>query len=131
MYKKYPNLPLLELKFLISLREKNALQEVVLLNGKKYHKTDFECLGVFIQNWANTAGLFEDGGFSGQAITTYYTTVFVEHISGYYAIFQNDELVYTISNCSEELLEDIQNHDIKCFKEAKRRYANGNDICDE
>ena len=130
MYKKYPNLPLLENKFLMILQNKNVLQEIEM-GGKKYPKTNFECLGVFIQNWVNTAGLFENGGFSGQALTTYYTTVFVEHMSGYYAIFQNNDLVYTISNCSEELLEDIQNHDIKCFKEAKGRYANGNDICDE
>lgn len=120
----YPNLPLLEHKFLTHLMENGDCKVVETREGEKYVDTNFECLGVFIQNWPNTAGLFDDGGFSGQMICDYYTTVFVEHKSECYAIFQDNDLVYTVGRPSEELLEDIKNHDLKAYLYAKKRYSN-------
>lgn len=83
----------------------------------------FEILGVFQQSWPNTAGLFENGGFSGQAMSTYYTTVIKDEFTGYYGIFQGNSLVYAINNEEnatlnlDRLYEDIDNHQIKPLKE--------------
>ena len=124
MYPEYPNLPLLENKFLMYLK----------LNDKEvekdgYKKHNFECLGVFLQYWPNTAGLAEDGGFSGQAISTYYTTVFAEHESHNAAIFQNNDLIYVLSEMNENFMDDLEHHDIKPLKFARMRYTN--ELCDE
>lgn len=122
MYPVYPNLPLLEEKFKYYL-DSNGIIITKTRDGKKYSRHDIECLGVFIQNWSNTAGLFESGGFSGQAMSSYYTTVMTDYMTGCYAVFQNNDLVYVIEGESEELLKDLENHTIKPFKTAIRAYS--------
>ena len=122
MYPKYPNLPLLENKFLMYLKEDNSCKHIEL-DGKEYPKCSFECLGVFLQTWPNTAGLFEDGGCSGQALSSYYTTVFIEHESHHIAVYQNNELVYVLTGMNKAFQEDLNNHTIEPIKIARTRYA--------
>ena len=89
-------------------------------------KINLEILGVFTQSWPNNAGLFENGNFSGQCISTYYTTVVYESFSDCYGIFQNNNLVYIIKGTNENLLNDIDNHTIKCLKDINY-YTNGSE----
>ena len=116
---EYPNLPLLEEKF------KSNLTVDGYLTYNRYGKCVFEVLGVFLQHWANTAGLFEDGGMSGQAMSAYYTTVMKLTVDDklYSAVFQGNNLVYVIYGLPETLIEDVNNHDVKCFRIAKDRYV--------
>ena len=130
MYSEYPNLQLLEEKFKHELI-RQGVDVYVSPEFKEYMEKNhydppykFELLGVFKQYWPNTAGLFEDGGFSGQAMSSYYTSVFKELTSNYYAVFQSNRLVYTISEANEKFIEDLNNHTIKCVKEAFKAYTN-------
>lgn len=135
MITQYPNLPLLEYKFLTFLKEHDRL--VIKDNFTRYN---FECLGVFLQCWPNTAGLFEDGGFSGQSLSEYYTTVFIEHESHNVAVFQKNELVYVLGDMNENFSEDLFNHSIKPYKIALNKYVDTpqqkeeeeeNELCNE
>lgn len=136
----FPNLQLIGERFYTSIKEvANQIAQVNYENNKTmmeenpdYFKThsklptevNFEILGLFQQFWPNTAGLFENGGFSGQSMSTYYTTVLRDNLTGYHAVFQDNDLVYAITNSFEdgelnveEFYKDIDNHSIKPLKE--------------
>lgn len=136
----FPNLQLIGERFYIAIKE--VADKVIQINYENnqklveenpdYFKTHpklptdigFEILGLFQQFWPNTAGLFENGGFSGQSMSTYYTTVLRDNLTGYHAVFQDNDLVYAITNSFEdgelnieEFYKDIDNHSIKPLKE--------------
>ena len=136
----FPNLQLIGERFYSAINEELEIifsenKEIIEVQTKAnpdIYKTkpkpkllpEFEILAVFVQNWPNTAGLYEDGGFSGSALSNYYTTVIYEAVSDTYGIFQKNGLVYLIKGTNENVLEDINNHSIKCLKEARERYIN-------
>ena len=138
-WSNFPNLQLIGERFYNVLQiTADQLREKVFLfiqekdtEDPEYFKTHtrplmemrFEILGVFQQCWPNTAGLFENGGFSGQEFSTYYTTVIRDEFTGYYGVFQGNDLVYAINNTEDSILnlerlyQDIETNQIKPLKE--------------
>mgnify|MGYP003304440528 CR=1 FL=1 len=92
-------------KVFIFIQEKDKEDpEYFKTHARPLMEMRFEILGVFQQSWPNTAGLFENGGLSGQAISTYYTTVIYDEFTGYYGVFQENNLVYAINNWEKAVL---------------------------
>lgn len=139
-WRGFPNLQLIGERFYVAIKsiiDKTVHENFLTIketmeNDPEYYKTNpkppteaqFEILGVFQQFWPNTAGLFENGGFSGQELTTYYTTVLRDNLTGYHAVFQGNSLVYAITNSFEDgefdadaFYKDVDNHSIKPLKE--------------
>lgn len=109
MRAEYPNLPLIEEKF------RNLFHD--MLNDG----FDFE-VQVFKQTFPNTAGIFEDGGMSGQAFTDQYITVIYDHQKNIYGVYGGNQLAYALYDPNEIVQVDMQNRDMATLKHAFRRY---------
>lgn len=59
---------------------------------------------MFPQVWGDTSLGF--GGIGGQAMTTVYTTVVIDDVSGWCGVFFGERLAYIILNPNEKFYED-------------------------
>ena len=118
----YPNLELIEYIF----KEKVAQNHPELLPIEDANIS----ADVFLQTWPNTAGGFDQGGFSGQAFTTQYTTVMTEVFSIHegndvkytfaFGVFFGNKMAYMLTNPNESFYEDLEKREIKSIKNATK-----------
>lgn len=125
---KYPNLELIEYKFLQEITE-------IVPDYKKYYYTDVSAI-VFPQTWASTALGF--GGFGGSAMTKAYTTVMrlylyprsytttntIEHEPEIFGIFFDDRFAYIVNgdHASDEFFDDLNHRNMTSVQVAPQRY---------
>lgn len=60
---------------------------------------------MFPQTWGSTALGF--GGVGGQAMTSAYTIVVIDDISGYCSVFFGERLAYSIKNPAQTFFDDV------------------------
>lgn len=119
MRAKYPNLELIEFK----------CKEMAI---ELYPKADWDFynsyLDVFIQHWSTTARGFDfNGGFSGQAITPEYITVFSVYDkdgNDYYIVCFGNDIAYDVLNPNESFLKDLRDRNMASQKHM-RKYIGG------
>lgn len=71
----------------------------------------------FQQTFPNTAGIFEDGGMSGQAFITQNIDIYIDTNNGLVYVFGNDKLAYIIKKPNYDMLfRDILRHRIYSIK---------------
>ena len=58
----------------------------------------------FQQTFPNTAGIFEDGGMSGQAFITQNIDIYIDTDKNFVYVFGNDKLAYIIKNPNYEMI---------------------------
>ena len=111
MYRhKFPNLELLHYK---------AKEVLLRMNIEKYK--DIELVAeVFPQTWASTALGF--GGVGGQAMTTAYTTVFIDWLKGVAIIFFDSRLAYLVEDWNNKFLEDLKKRELLSVERAMVEY---------
>jgi hypothetical protein len=116
MYSKYPNLELIEYKF----RQLYAkwTKENDIENAKP---PEIE-LFVWPQTFPNTAGIFDKGGFSGQAFITMYITVCHDMIEDVYAVFGGSDFAYMVSEPTKKFFKDLKEHNLLPVSEANAMY---------
>jgi hypothetical protein len=96
----------------------------------KYNIADYDYRAyMFPQMWPNTAGGFEDGGFSGQAITEQYTLVLCLNIllkdmttKEYYGVFFDGEPCYVVEDPKPKFFADLDEMCMKNKAEARKVY---------
>lgn len=112
--KFYPNLELLEYK---------CIQIASELYTNTYTKHPEIDANVFVQSWANTATGFDYyGGFSGQAFTDEYTTVFeimFKHDTIYAVCFGNN-VAYMIHEPNDLFYNDLTNRSMLSQKYSEK-----------
>ena len=127
---KYPNLELLEYICLQKIKELYAdvVKEKRFFKARSY---------VFPQTWPNTAiGMDLQQGFSGQAFTEAYTTVFrvkwcerkddgrfYDSLDEICVVFFGDNLAYSFLNPNEYFFLDLTSYKMASQSEALTRYA--------
>lgn len=111
MYRhKFPNLELLHYK---------AKEVLLRMNIEKYK--DVELIAeVFPQTWASTALGFS--GVGGQAMTTAYTTVFIDWLKNIAIIFFDSRLAYLVEDWNNKFLEDLKNRELLSVERAMVEY---------
>ena len=116
MYSQYPNLELIEYKF----RQIYAkwIKENDIENAKR---PEIE-LFVWPQTFPNTAGIFDEGGFSGQAFITMYITVCHDMIEDVYAVFGGNDFAYLVSDATERFFEDLNARKLASVSGANAMY---------
>ena len=119
MHTEYPNLPLIEERFQNKIAK--YLEEAKKEAGKSWIGPEYD-VQVFSQIFPNTAGIFENGGFSGQAMTKMYVTVIEELHTGLYGVFGGDRLAYLVKDPGDRFFADVLKKDIATCREAKAQY---------
>ena len=119
MQKEYPNLPLIEERFQNKIAK--YLEEAKKEAGKSWIGPDYD-IQVFSQIFPNTAGIFENGGISGQAMTDMYVTVIEERHTGLYGVFGGNYLAYLVKNPDDRFFDDILKKDVATCRGARERY---------
>ena len=121
---EYPNLPLIEERFK-NIPKVREILESQALEAKKngdYYYAEFDC-DVFSQTFPNTAGIFENGGMSGQAFTGMYITVIHAEGTDAYGVFGGNRGAYLIIDPSEEFFSDLQARHMEVYRRASSRYV--------
>lgn len=122
MKAKYPNFELIEYKFLEALSQRYP----------EYSSVNADiALDAFPQLWPNTAGGFDQGGFSGQAFTEQYTTVISkifetpdsEEYSYIFGVFFGNDLAYLVAQPNEVFYQDLNSRSMKSMGQAKNSYS--------
>ncbi len=129
MEARYPNLELIEYKFLAAISNscdefKERFKKAKEKN--RYVRPDFD-VHVFPQVWGSTCTAFDvskDGSpvMAGQAMTKAYTTVIHEVVTDVYGVFIGNEGVYIVTNPTDVFLEDVKHHSIKSSSQGKEVY---------
>ena len=96
----------------------------------KYNITDYDYRAyVFPQVWPNTAGGFEEGGFSGQAITEQYTLVLCLNLTfkdkttkDYYGVFFDGNPCYIVTDPKPRFFIDLDEMSMRNKMDAERMY---------
>ena len=124
----YPNLELLEYKTmqLIDkdeevkklLEARDTKKKVLGLAVNKINLTT----DMFLQYWGSTSLGFDDGGFSGQAITPAYTTVFSDMKLGVHYVWFGNQFAYRVMTPTEEFYKDFAAKELKSVMRAKESY---------
>lgn len=107
---KFPNLELLHYKAKEMLWQKDK---------EKYHDAEL-IVEVFPQTWGSTALGF--GGIGGQAMTTAYTTVFIDWLKNVAIIFFDSRLAYLVEDWNDKFLEDLKNRELLSVERAMVEY---------
>lgn len=116
----YPNLPLIEEKFLHIIQERFKAYKEEAAQPYLHPKFSVE---VFSQRFGNTAGLFSQSGqLSGQAVTEYYITIIRERHLDIYGIFQENRPVYLVEQPGPWFFNDLNLKTLKPAEEAKLIY---------
>lgn len=127
---KYPNLELIEYKFLQQLNNdeefKKKLQKLREENQYIRAHHDFDVI-VFSQIWGSTCTAFDickDGSpaLGGNAMTRAYTTVIKETLTGTYGVFIGNKSCYMVTNATDEFYKDLSNRNMASLNEARRKY---------
>lgn len=129
----YPNLPLIEEKFRNIPKVASAIWEAALIVKARSNLpfiTDIRC-ETFMQSFPNAAGIFENGGVSGQAFTDQYITVIWEVNTRIYAVFGGNRLAYCIQNPTDRFLEDWREHHMAVMRHVEDLYKSQDDLPDE
>lgn len=128
MNPKYPNLELIEYKFLQLLNQSEEWKEKVieLRKENKYARPEFEVI-VFPQVWGSTNTAFdvcEDGtpSVGGCAMTKAYTTVIEETLTKTYGIFIGEKACYKVTDASDAFFSDLSDRNMASLSEAKEKY---------
>ena len=117
MYKEYPNLPLIEEKFLNILKTYKLVDSKNRMVKPQGAYPDFEAQ-VFLQNFPNTACLFSQRGMvSGQSFMYAYITVIEEKNKKIYAVFCGNRIAFIKQYPNDAFFEDIKNHNVKTLGE--------------
>lgn len=126
---KYPNLELLEFKARQILAKDEAFTEKMQAAQKQQKFISLYLdAQVFPQIWGSTCMGFDvmaDGSpaIGGCAMTKAYTTVFHDaSISDMYIVFFGDKPCYSVTNATQEFLEDLRNRNLAPFSRARLRY---------
>lgn len=128
LYPNYPNLGLLEYKFLLSLAE-NENWKAKWENIKKanrFARMELEAM-MFAQEWGGTNTAFDvmpDGSpaCGGCAITRAYTVVIWERTTDVYGVFVDDKPVYIVYDATEAFYEDLKAGKMKSLSQARKLY---------
>ena len=73
----------------------------------------------FQQTFPNTAGIFENGGMSGQAFITQNIDIYIDTDNNLVYVFGNDKLAYIIKNPNYEMIfNDIRRRNIYTTKKS-------------
>lgn len=125
---KYPNLELIEYKFLQMLNQsENWKQKVRNKQAEnRYIKPEFSVI-VFSQMWGSTCTAFDvmpDGSpaIGGMAMTREYTTVIEETLTGTYGVFIGDRPCYMVTDASDAFFTDLADRNMASLSEAGKRY---------
>ena len=122
MTAEYPNLPLIEERFANAIQKDiTEKKEQEKAAGNKWYRPAFEAQ-VFLQTFPNTAGIFENGGISGNAITPMYITVIEELTTGIIGVFGGNTAAYLVTDANDLFCEDVKNRTVKTRKEAAEVY---------
>ena len=124
---EYPNYPLIEERFLNSTIFKEKIGQVKAYLGDKAEENPFLCrpdlhFETFWQEFPNTAGIFESGGFSGQAFIRQYITIVHDYTTDIHMVFGGNRSCYAIFDPSDNFWKDIQTKHMATLKEAAARY---------
>lgn len=118
----YPNLPLIEERFKSLIAEKIiAKKEELLKDNQPWYSPEFE-IEVFRQVFPNTAGIFDDGGCSGQAFTSAYISVVHELTTDLYGVFGGNRCAYIVSDPPEDFFSDLKAHNMCTVATSRNRY---------
>ena len=125
---RYPNLELIEYKFLQMLNKDEEWKQKVRDQQaeNRYLKPDFTVI-VFSQIWGSTCTAFDvmpDGSSTvgGCAMTREYTTVIEESLTGTYGVFIGDRACYKVTNATKEFYDDLAERNMASLSEARKRY---------
>ena len=115
MYRQYPNLELVEYKF------RQLYAKWAKDNNIENARPEVE-LFVWPQTFPNSAGIFANGGFSGQAFTTMYITVCHDLNKDVYAIFGGSDFAYLVSEPTKRFFEDLKERELAPVSGANALY---------
>lgn len=128
MNPKYPNLELIEYKFLQLLNQDEAWKNKVkeLREQNRFLRPEF-LVTVFSQIWGSTCTAFDvmpDGSpaIGGCAMTREYTTVIEETLTKTYGVFIGDRLCYMVKDASDAFYEDLAERNMASLSMAGKRY---------
>lgn len=128
MNPKYPNLELIEYKFMQMLSKDEEWKKKVdeLKSQNRYLRPDFS-VTVFSQMWGSTCTAFDvmpDGSsaIGGCAMTREYTTVIEETLTNTFCVFIGDRPCYKVSDAPDEFYTDLAEKSMASLSVAKKRY---------
>lgn len=128
MNPKYPNLELIEYKFMQMLTNDEEWKKRVeeLKKQNCYLRPDFS-VTVFSQMWGSTCTAFDvmpDGSpaIGGCAMTREYTTVIEETLTNTFGVFIGDRPCYKVSDAPDEFYADLAEKNMASLSVAKKRY---------
>lgn len=125
---KYPNLELIEYKFLQGLHgDEKWKKRVMELQALDRNLRPEFTVTVFPQMWGSTNTAFDvmpDGSpaMGGCVMTTAYTTVIQETLTGTYGVFIGNKLCYVVSDATKEFYNDLAERSMACLSVARKRY---------
>lgn len=128
LYPKYPNLELLEYKFMLAMlaNEKWKAEWENISKANRHARLDFDAT-VFSQEWGCTNTAFDvmpDGSpaWGGCAITRAYTVVIWERTTDTYGVFVDDKPVYMVYDATDAFYEDLKAGKMKSLSQARKLY---------
>lgn len=124
MRDEYPNYPLIEERFKNFPIFQKLWKETYDKQGKESRVAFLPDIRMetFYQNFPNTAGIFENGGFSGQAFILQYITVVHELNTDVHAVFGGNRMAYLVQDANDFFYQDIQAKHMATLREAQARY---------
>ena len=123
----YPNLELVEYKFIEVLRKSNTFElRREKLREKWLPPIEFD-VEVFSQVWGSTCTAFDIDSegracIGGCAMTKAYTVVIREESTEIYGVFVGSRFAYLVVNPSDLFFEDLKNCNMATVSEAGKKY---------
>lgn len=125
---EYPNLELIEYKFIQQLHKSAEWEEKVkkIWEKNRFARPEFS-VNVFPQIWGSTCTAFDvckDGSpaIGGMAMTKAYTTVIEETLTETFGVFIGDKPCYMVTDAPEQFFSDLAARSMASLSEAKKRY---------
>ena len=125
---RYPNLELLEYKFMEILKRSDsfAKKREELLSKRFMPPVEFD-IDVFSQVWGSTCTAFDIDAegracIGGCAMTKAYTVVIKEESTGLYGVFVDGRFCYLVSDPNVNFLGDLRSRNMASVSEAKEKY---------